>query len=477
LAATGIFIAFVRIVGGPSESDAAESVYATWTIAHGHLACAYPPAVTTYRFPTIARPVPFITPLWPLLSGGVAALTRIGHGVPFPSQTALGPHCSTALVAMFKWSVKSGAAKSTVHIAYLSWLVLMGGVVALLRASGRGRCGWEPATLVLACVPSVFMPVVEFFHPQDLVALGLALGGLACARRGWWVWAGVLLGLAVTSQQFALLVAAPLVVLAPTNRRVRFAVAAIGAATLVVVPLIVVTSGRAIRAATLGSGNTSSFGGTVLRELHVNGGLLVVFSRILPIVVSMALARWAVRRLGHAVLEPVPLVSLIATSLSLRLAFEENLFGYYFMALAVSLVLLDIFRGRIREQLVAWLVLVTLAFSPVPWGFASNSVAWGLQEREFLPFACMAVVLGLIVFDIVRRRIRWYLVAWFVVVAVAFARLPWTNPPFRHDLPPWYWQVVLVSTGVALAAGPLVAFARNRAVSDPVIFDDDNLSV
>jgi hypothetical protein len=231
---------------------------------------------------------------------------------------------------------------------------------------------------------------------------------------------------------------------------------------IILIPLIGITSGHVIRAAMLGSGNTASFGGTVLREFHVNGGLLVVLSRILPIVVSMVLARWAVRRLGQAVLDPVPLMSLMAASLSLRLIFEENLFGYYFMALAVSLVILDILRGRIRERLVAWLLLVALAFNPVPWGFVSNSVAWGLQEREFLPFACMAVALGLTVFDIVRKKIRWYLVGWFVVAAVAFARLPWTNPPFRHSLPPWYWQVVLVSTGVALAVGPLLSAVRER---------------
>jgi hypothetical protein len=466
VAATAIFFGVVRFVGGISEGDAAESAYSTWAVAHGHFACAFPPG-TTFRFPTIARPVTFVAPLWPLLSGGLAALGGIGHNVQFPSQAALGPHCSTALVAMYKWTIRSGAINSTVRLGYLSWFVLMGGVVASLRASGRGRCGWEPFTLViLAVVPSVFMPLTQLFHPQDLVAMGLALGGLACARRGSWAWAGLLLGLAVTSQQFALLVAAPLIVLAPKDRRVRLAGAAIGTAALVILPLAVATSGRAVRAALLGSGNTASFGGTVLREVHVNGGLLVPFSRILPIVVSLALARWAARRLGSLVMEPVPLLCLVATSLSLRLVFEQNLYGYYFMALAVSLVLVDIVNGRIRGQLVAWLVLLALAFSPVPWGFVSNSVSWGIQEREFFPFLCLGAVLLLITFDLIRRRIRWYLLGWFGVVAVAFARLPWTSPPFREAMPVWFWQVVLVGSGVALAMGPLLAYMRDHGASE-----------
>lgn len=38
------------------------------------------------------------------------------------------------------------------------------------------------------------------YHPQDLVAVGLALAGLACVLRGKWVWAGVLVGLAISSR-------------------------------------------------------------------------------------------------------------------------------------------------------------------------------------------------------------------------------------------------------------------------------------
>ena len=39
--------------------------------------------------------------------------------------------------------------------------------------------------------------------------MGLALCAMACARRDRWIGAGILVALAVLSQQFALLVAAP----------------------------------------------------------------------------------------------------------------------------------------------------------------------------------------------------------------------------------------------------------------------------
>jgi hypothetical protein len=200
------------------------------------------------------------------------------------------------------------------------------------------------------------------------------------------------------------LIAAPLLVVAAANRRIRFAGAAIGAVALVVAPLTAITSGRALGAAVIGSGNTRSSGGTVLWEMHLHGFLLVGISRILPIVLAMALAWWAVRRLGSVALEPLPLASLIATALTLRLVFEQNLFGYYFMAVALLLVVLDVIRGRITVHLVAWIILVCLAFDPLP-------------------------------------RVK----------DVA-----------SQDIPVWFWQIVLVTSAAVLAARPLIAAVRDH---------------
>jgi hypothetical protein len=465
LAATVVFMGLVRLCGGPSEGDLNESAYSTWAIAHGQIACAYPPA-TSFHFASIAYPGPFIAPLWTMLSGAVGAMFPIGHGVSFPTQAALGAHCSGASEAMYKWSVASSAAASTIRLGYLGWLALMAGLVALLRASGRGRRGWEPVTLVfVACMPVVWMPLVQYFHPQDFLAVGLILGTIACVRRGFWAWAGVLIALAVMSQQFALLALAPLALLAPSARRVRFFGGVAVTAVLILLPLTIITSGRVVRAMLLGSGNTESYGGTVLWELHFHGPTLVFLSRVLPIALSILLARWSVRRLGPIALDPIPLISLIATSLSLRLVFEQNLFGYYFMALAVTLIALDVVSGRIRGQLVAWLALVALAFSPVQGGLISNIVAWSYPEHEYAPILFMMVTLGLIVHDARRGQIRGYLVASLLLAASAFGTSPWAGNPIRHALPTWLWQVVLVTTGVGLALKPLLQLQDSRLIS------------
>ena len=183
--------------------------------------------------------------------------------------------------------------------------------------------------------------------------MGLALGGVACTRRGSWVWAGVLLGLAITSSSSPSWCWLPFSSWRLLVRKFDSVAGQSGPLRRSHFRWSRSLLGRVLGAELIGSGNTPSIGGTVVWELHLRGVTLIGFSRVLPIVLSMALASWALRRLGSAVLEPVPLLALVATSLSFRLVFEQNLFGYYFMALAVSLALMDILGGRIRLQLVA----------------------------------------------------------------------------------------------------------------------------
>ena len=174
LLATIEIVGIGRLLGGPTQADASLSEPSTWAIAHGVPACAYPSSSAAG-----------IPPLYPLVSGGFAWLLRIGHGQAFPSSAALGPHCSTASTAIGGWAARSTVPSATELLGYLGWLVLLAGVVALFRATGRGRCGWEVATvLVFGCAPPILFDFQEYFHPEDLMAMGLAFGGLACARTG-----------------------------------------------------------------------------------------------------------------------------------------------------------------------------------------------------------------------------------------------------------------------------------------------------
>ena len=330
--------------------------------------------------------------------------------------------------------------------------------MALLRASGRGRRGWEPATLLLlACLPPVWMCLENFFHPQDLLAMGLALGAVACARRGSWIGAGVLVALATLSQQFALLVAVPLLVVAPANRRWVYAGAASGTTALALAALFASSSSLAIGAALLGSGNSGG-SGTWLSALHLHGGILVFLSRMVPLELSLVLAWWVARRLGPAVLDPVPLMALIASSLSLRLVFERAMYGYYFMAFVVALVVLDVVRGRLRLSLVAWLAAVSVVFlvGPTTSVLVWPVTSWARDAQRSLAPVVLALALAAFVLDAARHGLRRRQLVWLALAAAAALAWPSTHNPFSSHLLSVWWQMALVLTGIAVAAAPLL---------------------
>jgi hypothetical protein len=469
LGASVVFYGLIGLLGGPTEGDAAETVYSTWSIAHGNLGCAYPKAAV-YHFDNLANPFALTAPLYTLITGAASALLRIGHGVAFPSQQQLGPSCDNAFVAMFHWSVNSSAILPTVRLSYLMWPILMAGVIALVRASGRGRQRWEPlALLMVACTPTAIMCLNYFFHPEDLLALGLILASVACSLRKRWLWAGVLIGLACSAQQFAILVAAPLLVVALGRHRIRYAVGAVITVAIIDIPIIFATSGRAIRTLLLGSSRVGvinrSTGGTVLWETNLRGTLLFLLSRVAPIVASMALAWWASKRLGPRMLTPIPLVSLMATSLAIRLIFEENLFGYYFMAISVALIILDIARGQIRGTVLAWIGLVTVAFNPVHAGFLSNLTGHTLNLYYAVPIVVLAIVVATVIFDAVFRRVRVYKIVWIGVVLLTSESKLWGMGNDVFNVSHWLWQVVLAPIALGLAVKPLLIACKSGAPS------------
>jgi hypothetical protein len=408
IVATIIFVSVTAIAGGLTENDANVSVYAAWSLAHGHLSCGYVPSGVLGYAPT--------APLYPLLSGGIVALLRIGHTVAFPSQAQLGLHCVTSVAAINEWALRSGAWTPTLRIGFVAWIILAIGVVAILRASGRGRSGWEPvALIVMACVPPIAMCLVEYFHPQDLLALGLALIGLAAARRNRWIWSGIFLGLALVSQQFVLLIFAPLLILVPNQFRLKFVGVTALSGAVVAIPVILLTSGRAFSSVVVGTGESSA-SNSWLVQTGIHGSLLFVASRFLPIAFAVALSWWASQQLGEKLFDPVPFLSLVATCVAFRLAFEINVWGYYFMATAVLLVVLDVICGRIRVALVAWLIVLTV-----------------------------------VVIHVFKMRTSY------------------------QTLPVALWQVVLVVSAIALAAFPLISHVRaNRQGPSPPGVPNEN---
>lgn len=399
LVATLVFVGLVYFLGGPTQSDAVSTNFPTWAISQGQIACAYPPSSTV--------PFPMVDTLYPLVAGGISAVLGIGDHTGFPTSAQMGPNCIHTITAMTHWENKANIFDATARIALIGWLFLSVGVLAFLRTTKRKGTYWMFAALMLMAIsPPILDAIYVDLHPEDFLALGFGLGAVALAKRHNWLVAGLLVGLAVTSQQFALLIAAPLFVLVPNRQKIRYALGAAISFGVVVGGLALATSGRSLKASLIGSGFTQASDGTIVTKLHIATHTELTISRALPIIISVALAWWVWRRLGEASFEPLILSSLIATSLALRITFDPNMWGYYLLASAVGIILVDVIYGRIRLSFFLWLSIILLVYGP------------------------------------------------------------WNNSPLFIGMPYWEKQVILIPFTLFLTSGPLFRLWRSGRVSD-----------
>jgi hypothetical protein len=116
------------------------------------------------------------------------------------------------------------------------WLVAQmrsQGHTALARAVTLGLCVANPVTLC----------ALEIGHPEELLGACLCVAAVLLASRGRWVWAGLLLGLAIANKEWALLALGPVLLALPTRRRAACVAGAGAIATAVLGPLVLIGSG------------------------------------------------------------------------------------------------------------------------------------------------------------------------------------------------------------------------------------------
>lgn len=438
-------------------TDSAPSIDSTLALANGQAACAFPSSTQLQ------------SPLYSFVSAGVAAADRLGRAIRFPSGPASERHCAKDFEAINAWIGHAHTWLDLLRIGYVAWLFLLVGLVLVLRAGGRGRCGWEPATLiVVACLPPVWLTLESSFHPQDLLAMGLALSAMAFGLRGRWLICGILIALAFFAQEFALLVAVPLLFVAPRDRRLIYLVSALATAAVGVLILLVVTSRQALSNALSGTIYLSTTDALEV-TLHLHGRPQVFLSRVVPVLLAGLISWWVLRR-RRAAGSPnaTIMVALVALCLSLRLLFEQNTFGYYFMALAVTLVVLDVLAGRVRGALVAWLLLLSVTY------LAGNTttfvqlarVPWGADLGQWMTPVVVIVAIVMILYCVHRRASTPRLLVWLALLIGAVLVWPSTRNPLSYDISSLWWQLLFVGTGIALAVGPLLEVLRAAPLSE-----------
>jgi Glycosyltransferase family 87 len=171
---------------------------------------------------------------YPQDAGPAIGALVAGHPVRALDLQPLMGSLSVLVRAPFAYAAKAAGAGETGM--YRAGLVPC---VAALTAVGLwlARSSRNGVVLVLAIATPASFAAVKAGHPEELLGAALCVAALLLADRRP-VWAGLALGLALATKQWALLAVVPVVVAAPRGRRRGLVLAALGAAAALTLPLL-----------------------------------------------------------------------------------------------------------------------------------------------------------------------------------------------------------------------------------------------
>jgi hypothetical protein len=115
-------------------------------------------------------------------------------------------------------------------------------MAAMLRA-GRPRLAYLVVPAALLVNPLTYA-ALYWGHPEELLGAALCAGAVLAAARGRGLAAGLLLGCAVATKQWAALAILPVLIAAPRGTRVRLLGAGAGTAALFIVPMLIADPSR-----------------------------------------------------------------------------------------------------------------------------------------------------------------------------------------------------------------------------------------
>jgi hypothetical protein len=384
--------------GPPPGGDTTPLTTVTSALASGQLHAAAsedglpnPPGYALLTAPFVAALPSLVgSPTWCLTPSRAAGLHQESSDAHDPSfaddvNECGAPGSSGAGEVSPPWYRAQGL------LGVLGWLVLAGGAWSLLRAAEADSTARLAGLFVfLAFLPAASSAIVQLFHPQDIVSLGLALAALASTVRRRWVLAGALFGLAIVTKQFAILLALPAVAAAPgAGPRLRIAVTVFVVAAAGIVPFLVSAPRATVWNFSGFSAGGAVSGATVLTLAGVSGSVASAVARDAPVLFAAALCFWALARRGPSIGRPDAVVALALACVSGRLVFESVIFPYYLLAPSVLFFMLDLVARRSPARSLAWCAAAAFFVAVHPGDHAV--AAFGT-----LLFALLAVAAGLV---------------------------------------------------------------------------------
>ncbi len=364
--ATACYLSIVVVRQGPPPGgDTTPLTAVTSDLGAGHLHAAAsndslpnPPGYPLLASPLVAAfPSLFGSNAWCLTSGRAASMHRAPAYATDPNFAADVDECGHQVhlltggtAQLPPWYRAQGI------LGVTSWLVLALGALSLLRASDADSPGRMAGLLFfLAFLPAASSAIVQLYHPQDIVSLGLALAGMAQALRKRWILSGALLGLAVLTKQYALLLVLPTIVVAPSKvPRLQVALAALVVLAAGIVPFFLAAPQATLENFSGFSAGGAVSGATLLSISGVKGDVASAVARDAPVLFAAAVCALALLRRGDWLTRPQALVAIGLACISGRLVFESVIFAYYLLAPSVLFLMLDLVARRSAYRSVAW---------------------------------------------------------------------------------------------------------------------------
>jgi hypothetical protein len=295
----------------------------------------------------------------------VGHLTRGEISAYFACHPMLGP-LATLFQTPFAWlghDPFSGYQWATFGCLLVTAVVAwwLGRVAA---ENGAGRLTTIAVPVLFLANPLAF-EALRLGHPEESMTVALAIGAIVLAGKGRSWQAGVVLGLAIATKQWAALAIFPVLMAMPTRR--AFSACVAGAVALVLnLPWMIANSGSFFTTqgagAGVGGGQTASIWSvwrplSTASERHLQSpGLVNLVHEVPPQIqpwthpliiacgFAIPLALWAWR--GRFGLEPRDAIALFALILLLRCALDPNDNFYYHLPVLMALVTWDALAGE-----------------------------------------------------------------------------------------------------------------------------------
>ena len=278
-----------------------------------------------------------------------------------------------------------------VYHADLTTVFIAGSVPCVLAAVALGLvltrlvadAGASPAVQGLVAGLAVINPLtfraLHWGHPEEILTAVLCVGAVLAAMRERQGLAGVLLGLALASKQWAVLAILPTLLAAP-SRRLLLAAAACAVAAVLTVPLLLLAPGEAADVAVSAGGQGSSASasttpwnvwwplagltdlGEPFGERYLLPGALARVSHPLIVALAVPLTFLLWRRPGR---RPDDALLLLALLFLLRCVLDNWNNEYYHLPFVLALLTWEVHRTRSVPALtIAVMLAIGLTFYP-----------------------------------------------------------------------------------------------------------------